>query len=418
MLGKPTGKQAASIVHSTGRLNIWDGSVSSGKTVASILRWLDFADSGPPGDLMMLGKTERSLKRNVLDQIAELIGSDLSVSSGRGEARIFGRRIYLGGANDERSEQKIRGVTLVGAYGDEISTWPESVFKMLLSRLRLAGASLFGTTNPDSPMHWLKREFLDRADELGIRRFHINIDDNPHLEPSYVESIKREYTGLWYKRFIEGAWVAAEGAIYDMLDLDVHVVDELPKQIAAWLLWIDHGTANPLHALLAAVAEDGLYVAREWRWDSREKHRQLTDAEYSQRLRAWLQGGADGAYLVSGKAAPVPLKEVVLDPSAIAFREQLQRDGWGWATQADNSVLDGIRDTASLLSAGRLHFHRSTENVQRELSSYVWDPKAQERGQDAPLKVDDHGCDALRYGIRSGRRYWRGWLRSIHKEAA
>jgi hypothetical protein len=102
------------------------------------------------------------------------------------------------------------------------------------------------------------------------------------------------------------------------------------------------------------------------------------------------------------------------------MRLQLQRDGYGWAKKADNAVLDGIRDVASLIGADRLRIHESCAEVRRELSAYVWDAKAQARGEDAPAKSDDHGPDALRYGVRHLRRHWRGWLITpqSEKEAA
>jgi hypothetical protein len=41
---------------------------------------------------------------------------------------------------------------------DEISLMPQSFFQMLLSRMSPEGARLYGTTNPDSPYHWLKTQ--------------------------------------------------------------------------------------------------------------------------------------------------------------------------------------------------------------------------------------------------------------------
>lgn len=51
------------------------------------------------------------------------------------------------GANDARSESKIRGLTLQGGYCDELTLFPKDFFAMLLSRLRVPGAKLIATTN-------------------------------------------------------------------------------------------------------------------------------------------------------------------------------------------------------------------------------------------------------------------------------
>ena len=92
-------------------------------------------------------------------------------------------------------------------------------------------AQLFGTTNPDNPAHWLKHDYLDRLAELpGWRSFAFTLDYNPSLTSEYRESIQREYTGLWFRRFILGEWVAAQCAVFDIWDPDGHVVPwaELP----------------------------------------------------------------------------------------------------------------------------------------------------------------------------------------------
>lgn len=404
------------------RMVICDGAVRSGKSIAADHAFVDFALHGPEGNLLLTGKTQDTVKRNIIDPLVELFGNDLCrFNRGTREFFIDDRRVYVVGANDERAQEKIRGVTLVGAYVDEASTVPESFWTMLRSRLSADGARMIATTNPDAPLHWLKRDWLDKAAELDVARFAFVIDDNPYLPAEYVESIKREFTGLWRKRFILGEWVAAEGAIYDMLDVEPggsHVVDALPH-IDVWWLFVDYGTANPFHALLAGIgADERLYVAREWRWASKDTHRQLTDAEYSQRLRDWITAGAGGVYQLNDKPAPVSLKSAIVDPSAASFYAQLRRDGWVRPKDAENDVLDGIRYTASMLSADRLRFHRSCEHLLRELSGYVWDPKAQQRGEDAPLKAADHGPDALRYGCFTTRRYTRHWIASTAKEAA
>ena len=87
---------------------------------------------------------------------------------------------------------------------------------MLLSRLRVPGAKLIATTNPDNPNHWLMQNYIVRADELDFLDLKFTIDDNTELPEEYVENIKKEYTGVFYSRFILGEWVRAEGVIYPL----------------------------------------------------------------------------------------------------------------------------------------------------------------------------------------------------------
>src|SRR5690606_11505139 len=224
----------------------------------------------------------------------------------------------------ERAEGKIRSLTLAGAYGDELSLWPESFFRILMTRLSVEGAKFFGTTNPDSPFHWLKKDYLARAGEIDLRHWHSTLPATPNVPRAYVQALENEYTGLWRKRFVLGLWVAAEGAIYDMFDPERHVVDILPTLCEHWV-GIDYGTTNPFVALLVGHGDDDrLYVVDEWRWDSAASGRQKTDAEYSRDLRAWLSKHG------------VRPRWIFYDPSAASFGIQLWRDNVPGVTQADN----------------------------------------------------------------------------------
>ena len=397
LLQVPKGKQARSIVEATARLNLWEGSVSSGKTVGSLVKWTDYTTNGPEGPLLMIGKTERTLKRNVLDVIEAIVGErNYRLVQGSGECYIFDRLCYLAGANDERSLQKIQGITVAGCYGDEMTTWPESMYTMALSRIRVPGAQLFGTMNPEGPYHWMKVNVLDRAHELNLKKWHFTLDDNPFLDPQYVADLKAEYTGLWYKRYILGLWVLAEGAVYDMWDEAKHVIATHPTA-RDYYVAIDYGTNNPTVFGLFGVLGEKCWMEREYYYDSTRSGRQKTDAEFSAALREWL-----------GDVRP---REIIVDPSALSFKTQLRRDGFAQVRDADNSVLDGIRTQATMLTAGRYHVCAECQNTIREYSGYVWDAKAQEKGEDKPLKQSDHAKDAERYFLHT--IFGRGMVKAV-----
>lgn len=374
-----------SLKQSNARINIWDGAVRSGKTITSIIRWLSFI-SEDDGNYLMVGKTERTLKQNVLDVIEQIVGhKNFKLNRGTGEVYICGVRCYIVGANDERAEGKIRGLTLKGAYCDEITLYPESFFKMLLSRLSVKGAKLFGTTNPDSPFHWLKTDFLDREGELDIKRFKFNIEDNPNLEPEYIENLKKEYTGLWYKRFILGEWVLADGVIYDMFDKDLHVVTPPSDGYIEYWAGIDYGTTNPFAVVVVAKHKNGnIYVLDEYYYDSSKEGKQKTDSDYLADIRAFLSN--------------YPVRYIYVDPSAKSFIVLSQKERLP-VKEANNDVIDGIRFVSNYLSSKKLFISSKCENLIKEISVYSWDEKAQKKGEDKPKKENDHAVDALRYAI-------------------
>ncbi|MEU1168131.1 hypothetical protein ABZ372_51270 [Streptomyces sp. NPDC005921] len=181
---------------------------------------------------------------------------------------------------------------------------------------------------------------------------------------------------------------------------------------------IDYGTTNPFAAILLGEGVDGrLYVCGEWRHDSRAVHRSMTDAQYSAAVRAWLAGWRHPGAGPDDPRGVVP-EWTFVDPSAASFITQLWADGHPGIARASNEVTDGIRSVAVAVAAGRLRVHRSCVGLLTELPGYSWDPKATERGEDAPMKVDDHSADALRYAVHSTAHEWRHLLTAPPPEEA
>lgn len=398
-------KQVDSIIEAQAFLNLYEGSVRSGKTYASMIRWLDYVRSAPEGgELVMVGRTRDSLARNVFQPLMNpavfgAFARDVHYTNGAATATVLGRTVHALGANDAQAEPKVRGLTCAGAYVDEATTLPKSFFDQLGARCSVPGSKIFATTNPDNPAHWLRKDYLKRPEETRLRSWHFVLDDNPSLDPEYKARIKSTHVGLFYKRNVLGLWVQAEGAIYDMWDEARHVVTEVPP-IARWIgCGIDYGTTNPFVALMVGLGTDGcLYVTSEWRHDSRAAQRSLTDAEYDRALRAWITSQG------------VTPEWVVIDPSAASFIEQAHRGGGLNIASAQNEVGDGIRTVASLLAAGRLKIHASCVGLIDEMVGYAWDTKASDQGDDKPIKAADHGPDGLRYILRTTEAIWRPYI--------
>ncbi|MEU5427856.1 terminase [Streptomyces olivoreticuli] len=191
---------------------------------------------------------------------------------------------------------------------------------------------------------------------------------------------------------IDGAWVLAEGSIYDMYDEQRHVVDTLPEMRRYWL-GIDYGTANPFSAVLLGLGpDDRLYAVAEWRYDSRAARRQMTDAQYSAAVRGWLD-----------ELGIVP-EWTFVDPSAASFSTQLWTDEHPGVARADNAVLDGIRSVSNVLDAGLLYIHRSCEGLLTELPDYSWSEQAAaRRGPSRQGQRSQRRCPALRRALHRPR---------------
>lgn len=381
-------KQLDSVTNSTARLNVWVGPVRSGKSYACFWRFIDFIINGPPGPLIITGRTEPTIKRNLIRPLQDLIGPDLQYSQGKGEIQIWGRTIDVVGANDERAEAKIRGSEFVGALMDEITIIPENFVKMLFSRLSLPGSKFFGTTNPDSPYHWLKRDYIDRQDVVDINVYEFNMEDNPSLSEEFKEAIASEYRGLWFQRYVLGNWVLAEGAIYDMFNEEQHTIEYPPGNANSYIIGIDYGTSNPcVYSLIGYNPSlfPNMWLEKEYYYDSRATNRQKSDSEYAKDLVDFIRG--------------YNVKAIYVDPSALSFKVECRKNGIYDIIDAKNDVLPGIRFQGMLISNGTFKVCKQCTHAIQEFSTYVWDERASKRGFDQPLKQNDHCMDSIRYGL-------------------
>lgn len=375
------------------RLNILHGSVRSSKTINCTVKWLDYLVSGPKGDLAMLGRTTATLQRNVLNDLFDIVGPKNFkwINRQQGELRIFNRRIYCFGANNEDAESKIRGATFAGAYCDEVSLYPQSVFNQLMARMSIPGAQCFCNTNPDSPFHWFYTDYIINDDIEDKKVWHFTMDDNLSLDPDYVKALKQMYKGVWYDRMIKGLWVAAEGRIYDMFEPEEHMIDtakyiedlNINRNAIKWLVGCDYGTASVMTWGLYAKLPNGVVLkTAEYYYDAVKKGVQKTDSEFAMDFQIWL-----------GKKRPWA---VYVDPSAASWKLELMQRGYK-VLNADNDVINGIRYVSSEISLGKYFVDRACVNTRNEYQSYVWDQQAQMQGRDKPLKVHDHTCDCDRY---------------------
>lgn len=393
MIQDLSAKQALSVCESDAYINIWEGAVRSGKSFSSLVRWIEYIKECKEGNLVIIGRTATTIKINIIDELLRLLNVDARYYSGKQQLNLWGKKIYLVGANDERAVGKIQGATFAGAYVDEVTLLPESFWMMLLSRLSKDNAKLFATTNPDSPFHWLKVNFLDRIGEFPenyLKRWKFVLDDNPSLSKTYKDNLKRVYQGLWYKRYINGEWTLAEGSVYDFFDESLHVID-LPTSLADYyIVGVDYGTTNPTAFVLIGYNPSfypNMWLEDEYYYDSEKELRQKTDSEYADDLKKFIEGRL--------------IERIFIDPTAVSFKTELRRMGIGNVEDAKNEVLDGIRFQSKLLGNGTYRICRKCKNTIQEFASYRWDPKSKQLGIDRPLKMNDHLMDAQRYALFS-----------------
>lgn len=366
---------------------ICDGAVRSGKTLCMGLSFFCWAmrrfDRMQFG---LCGKTIVALRRNFLEPLLPLLRSlgftcEEKISQNLVIIRCGGHenRFFLFGGKDEGSAALIQGATFAGVLMDEAALMPRSFIEQACARCSVDGAKLWFNCNPENPQHWFYLEWICRAEERRALYLHFTMADNPSLSPGVRRRYESMYSGVFYRRFILGEWVLAEGRVYDFFD-ESYVRDAPEGPFDQFAVSCDYGTANPASFGLWGRRNETWFRLKEYYYDSRREGRQKTDEEYAEALLE----------LIGGRR----VSAVVIDPSAASFIETCARKGLP-VVRANNDVISGIRLTADMLKSGRLVICRQCADAIREFSLYSWDGKS--AGHDAPLKQNDHAMDDIRY---------------------
>ena len=290
---------------------------------------------------------------------------------------LFGEKCYCLGAEKVSQVSKIRGASIKYCYGDEVADWSEEVFTLLKSRLDKEYSCFDGKFNPQYPGHWLK-QFLDSDADIFSQTY--TIDDNPFLSESFKENLKKEYAGtVFYDRYILGKWVLAEGLIYKLEDFNL--VSEIPSK-GEYYISCDYGTLNPFSAGLWCWDGKSATRIHEYYYSGCNERANKTDEEYYTELEKM--------------AGDLPIKSIIVDPSAASFIEVIRRHRRFTVRKAINDVIPGITTTARYLQDGTIKIHRSCKDCIREFGLYHWDEKSPE---DKPIKENDHAMDDVRYFV-------------------
>jgi PBSX family phage terminase large subunit len=379
---------------------IADGAIRSGKTLSMSLSFVMWAmDKFNGQNFAMCGKTVGSFRRNVwfwlrimllsrgyrytdhkTDNYIEIIKN--------GKVNYF----YIFGGKDEASQDLIQGITTAGIFFDEVALMPESFVNQGTGRCSVDGSAFWFNCNPGAPLHWFKTNWIDKAKEKNLLYLHFTMDDNLSLTERIKKRYRNMYVGVFFKRYISGLWAMAEGAIFDMWSDEENEIteDEIPSGLNSMRRYIsiDYGTTNPMVFLDIYDDNDTLWIPTEYYYDSKEKQVQKTDKQYADDLEEFIKDGQHPTY-------------IILDPSAASFKAELRSRGIR-VKDADNEVSDGIRMTSTMIAQRKVKVVRSKcKRTIGDITAYIWDEKAAERGEEKPVKTNDHACDALRYFVKT-----------------
>lgn len=327
-----------------------------------------------------------SVHRNILNELSGKYGLEFQFDK-YNRFSLFGVQVCCFGHSKINDLGRIRGMTAWGAYINEASMANEEVFDEIKDRCSGDGARLLMDTNPDRPDHWLKRDYIDRADGKIIVEYSWKLDDNTFLTDRYRDSIKASTpSGMFYDRAINGAWASADGMVYPDFDQTVHYISlsQVPvDKIVRWFVGVDFGWEHYGAFVLIGKTEDGrYYLVQEWAAQHQHIDRWVEIARSIKAQRGDINFYCDGAR-----------------PDYV---QELRKTGIR-AIYARKDVVAGISEVASLYKQRRLFIvQENAPRFAQEIYGYVWKP-----GADEPVKENDDVQDAIRYAIYSDLLYGR-----------
>ena len=327
-----------------------------------------------------------SIHRNILNELTGKYGMEFHFDKFN-RFMLFGVQVCCFGHSKINDLGRIRGMTAWGAYINEATVANEEVFDEIKSRCSGDGARILMDTNPADPAHWLKRDYIDKADGKTIVQFSWRLDDNTFLSDRYRANIKASTpSGMFYDRDINGAWVSADGMVYPDFDQSVHYVSmaDVPlDKIVRRFVGVDFGWEHYGSFVLIGRTDDGIYyLVKEWA----AQHRHIDQ---------WIEIGLQ----IKEKLGNINFYCDYARPEHI---QQMRVAGLR-ALNARKDVMAGIAEVASLYKQKRLFIVKeNAPRFQEEIYGYVW-----KEGADEPVKENDDTQDAIRYGIYSDLVYGR-----------
>ena len=388
--------------------NVAEGGKRGGKNVLITMAYCTILEKHPSRIHLIAGVSTATARLNILDcdgfgllnffeghcRTGQYQNRDcLYIDTPTGE-----KVVLISGGGKAGDEKLIKGNTYGTAYITEANECSEAFIQEVFDRtISSPERKVFHDLNPKAEGHWYYKDILNfhemrqrQNPDYGYNYGHFTIADNLSLSGDQLKAVLSTYDkkSLWYARDILGLRRSADGLIYDMFSLDEHTyTEEIPslRYGTQRTISCDYGTTND--CVFLDVYDDGdiIRVDREYRWASRQEHRQKTDKEYADDLIEFMGD---------------PECTVLVDPSAASFIAEL-RSRAVYVRDAENDVLNGIRRVSQLFHMKRLQINRGCTGLIDELGVYTWDDKAAARGEEKPVKERDHGADSLRYFCNS-----------------
>lgn len=388
---------------------IADGSIRSGKTIACICSFLQWSQETYSGEAFIIaGKTIGALKKNVIKPMLQILTAwewEYEYNRSENYIEIGGNTYYMYDASNEASQDKLQGLTAAGAYADEVGLFPRSFIDQMIGRCSVEGAKIFMNCNPESPYHYIKVEFIDKAKLRGVYHLHFTMDDNLSLSKKVKEKFKRMFSGVFFKRFILGLWVASDGLVYQQFadNKDNYVVPDdyleqrdergnLLHRIVYASIGVDFGGNKSAHSFTLIGLTEGykeLVAIDEWYLKKRITPKELEDAFLDFVRKCQKDFPVYQALCDSAETTLIQGLEAAVIKSSVPIEVAHARKG---------AINNRIAFFNSMIAQGRYKQLRRCKHLEEAMETAVYDEKHKAKDvrlDDGLMNVDS--LDSLEY---------------------
>lgn len=325
---------------------------------------------------ILTGNSLGTIERNILNELRNKYGIKFHINKFN-EFKLLGVKVCMFGHGKVNDMERIKGMTAFGAYINEGTTASEVAFKEIISRCSVEGARIIMDTNPEDPEHYIKTDYIDKADGERIIEINFSLYDNTFLSKQYIEDMEKiTPSGVFFDRNIKGKWTTADGAVYKDFDKSKHLITDITEyNFIDYVAGIDWGYEHYGAICLFGITSNNEFILLK------------TIRKQYQEIDYWI----NKLKTIKAKYGNIQIYADSARPEYVAMcrKEKLK------VFNGDKSVLSGIEKVASLIKQNKLLIYDS-EDFLKEIYKYVWDKKT---GQ--PKKVNDDLMDAIRYAIYS-----------------
>lgn len=398
------------------KFKMYAGGYGSAKTSTCGAEFITFALTTPNGSGLVGAQTYPQLERTAKKQILDMMPSEFIESYDKQQNVMKLKNGYEIMFRSFDDEQKLRSLNLSHVWIEEANGTSLEIYTQLQTRLRHHATDfhrIIMSTNPDR--NWIKSEILMKAARIfGSKvRYPQKVADinpnisvhiartelNTYLPPTYIQDVAAGKPAWWVRRYLEGSFENAEGAVYPNfeknIEYELKYEDILHKvKYEGWKVigGGDFGLLDPTVLLLGAIdpTTGTVYVYDEY---------------YRSRVAV-----PTHAREMKGRMAHIPLgglMKLVGDPAGakrnINDRVSLFSNyaEYGIYFQKGNNRIEaGLQKVYSYLEMGKLKVLSHLENTIEEHINYMYKPVELGKPVDEkPVDGNDHTCDSLRYMI-------------------